>query len=178
MLACLVALVAAGSIALAQKPVTKTNTTTATATVQAIDYTARTVTLRNEAGEEDTFAVGPDVQRFNEIKVGDKVRMTYYESIAYSLRKPGDKTPPSTESAAVVAAKGKLPGATISQQMTTTVTVKSVDPKVPSITVVTADGRTVSRRVEQAKNLEGVKPGDRIDITYTQALVTSLERTK
>lgn len=28
------------------------------------------------------------------------------------------------------------------------------------------------------KNLEGVKPGDNIDITYTQALLTSIERAK
>ena len=57
-------------------------------------------------------------------------------------------------------------------------TVKAVDPAVPSITVTTDDGRTVSRKVEDKKNIEGVKPGDKIDITYTQALLTSVEPAK
>jgi hypothetical protein len=56
--------------------------------------------------------------------------------------------------------------------------VKAVDPAVPSITVTTDDGRTVSRRIEDKKNIEGVKPGDKIDITYTQALLTSIEAAK
>ena len=46
------------------------------------------------------------------------------------------------------------------------------------ITVTTADGRTMSRRVDDRKNLEGVKAGDRIEITYTQALVTAVEAGK
>ena len=57
-------------------------------------------------------------------------------------------------------------------------TVKAVDPSVPSITVTTDDGRTVSRKVEDKKNIEGVKAGDKIDITYTQALLTSIETAK
>jgi len=32
--------------------------------------------------------------------------------------------------------------------------------------------------VEDKKNIEGVKAGDRIDITFTRALVTSVENPK
>jgi hypothetical protein len=60
--------------------------------------------------------------------------------------------------------------------MKTTVTVKAIDPQLPSITVTTQDGRSVTRKIEDKKNLEGVKVGDRIDITYTQALIANLER--
>jgi hypothetical protein len=48
----------------------------------------------------------------------------------------------------------------------------------PSITVVTQDGRTLTRRIADKKNLEGVSPGDRIDITYSQAVVVSAESGK
>jgi hypothetical protein len=58
------------------------------------------------------------------------------------------------------------------------VTVKAVDMNVPSITVVTADGRTLTRKIAERKNLEGVSPGDRIDITYTQALLVAAEPAK
>ena len=71
-----------------------------------------------------------------------------------------------------------VPAGTVAVQDKATVTVKAVDPAVPSITVTTADGRTVTRMVEDKKNIEGVKAGDRIDITFTRALVTSIENPK
>jgi Cu/Ag efflux protein CusF len=62
--------------------------------------------------------------------------------------------------------------------LTTTVTVKAVDPAVPSITVTTADGRTVTRKIENKKNLEGIKAGDKLDLTYTQAVLVNVEHSK
>ena len=111
------------------------------------------------------MTAGPDVQRFNELKVGDKVTFTYYESTVYQLRKSGTaKT--ATESGAMVPGGKKLPGGTMARQTIQTVTVKSVDMSIPSITVTTSDGRTVTRKVEKKSDLEGVKAGDKIDITY------------
>jgi Cu/Ag efflux protein CusF len=149
---------------------------TGTATIQAIDSTTRTITLRNEKGEEDSFQVGPEVQRFSELKVGDKVKMTYYESMVFQVRKPGEASNPEEETAALSRAKSALPAATLATQQKTTVTVKAIDPQTQFVTVTTADGRTVSRRVQDPKNLQNLKVGDRIDITYTQALLTSVER--
>jgi len=56
-LALLAALCIASPHAQDGKTVTKAGQISATATIQAIDSTARTVTLRNEKGEEDTFSV-------------------------------------------------------------------------------------------------------------------------
>src|SRR5207344_3287323 len=69
----------------AQKTVSKANTITATATVEAIDYSARRVTLKNEKGETDMFVVDPVVKRFDSVKVGDKVKLTYYESLVFQV---------------------------------------------------------------------------------------------
>ena len=157
--------------------VSRQNQVTATVTVRAIDLATRSVTLRAENGDEDTFTVGPDVKRFDQLKVGDTIRATYYESLVFQLRKPGDST--ATPGAAVVGGRLKdVPGGVVGTQETTTVTVKAVDMKVPSITVVTADGRTLTRKIAERKNLEGVSPGDKIDITYTQGLVVSAEPAK
>jgi Cu/Ag efflux protein CusF len=159
------------------KTVTKQNKVTATASIKAIDPASRSVTLRAENGDEDTFTVGPDVTRFNELNVGDKIRATYYESLVFQVRKPG-AAPVET---GAVAAGGRLkdaPGGAIGTQETTTVTVKAVDMAAPSITVATADGRTLTRKIAEKKNLEGVNPGDRIDITYTQALLVAAEPSK
>ena len=173
------ALCLAGTYGLAaQAPVTKSTSVTATATIQAIDTTKRIVTLRDEKGQEDAYSVGPEVKRFDELKVGDKVKMTYYESMVFQLHKPGEKVNPATLDAALERAKSALPAGTLSVQEKTTVTVKAIDPAVPSVTVTTQDGRTVTRKIENKKNIEGLKVGDQIDITYTRAVLTSVERSK
>ena len=159
----------------AQEPVSKTNVLKISATITAIDATNRTLTLRDDKGTEDTFSVGQEVMRFNELKVGQKVNIAYYESVVLQLVKPGEKGSGTTLEAAVERATGALPGATLKTQATMTVTVKAIDSTVPSVTVATEDGRVVTRKIENKKNLENLKPGDKIDITFTQALVTSVE---
>jgi len=159
------------------KTVTKQNQVTATATIKAIDPATRSVTLRAENGDEDTFTVGPEVRRFDQLKVGDTIKATYYESLVFQVRKPGE----ATAETGATATGGRLkdqPGGAIGMKQTTTVTVKAVDMNVPSITVVTSDGRTLTRKIADKKNLEGVNPGDRIDITYTQAVVVAAESAK
>ena len=170
--------IAVVALPLAQEPVTKASMVKINATITGIDSTARTLTLRDDMGNEDTFAVGDAVQRFNELKVGQKVAITYYESIVFQLVKPGEKGSGTSIEAALARAKGALPAGTVAVQDKATVTVKAVDPSVPSITVVTADGRTVTRKIENKKNIEGVKVGDKIDITFTRALLTSVQNAK
>ena len=128
---------------------------------------------------------GPELKRFDELKVGDKVKMTYYESVFLQLRKAGatagttgEKPADATLDAAITRGKGALPGGTAAVQEKMTVTVKAIDPALPSITVTTPDGRTVTRKVEDKKNLTGVAVGDLIDVTYTRALLTQIERAK
>jgi Cu/Ag efflux protein CusF len=165
----------------AQQPVTKKASVTATATIQAIDTTKRTMTLRDEQGQEDTYVVDPTITRFNELKVGDTVKMTYTESVVLQVRKPGETKPPAEATSKATLSKAptsELPGATIAAEDKMTVTVKAIDPATPSVTVTTPDGRTVTRKVEDKKNLSGVKVGDQIDITYVRALVTNIERGK
>ena len=171
-------LVGLTSLARAQQPVTKTASVSATATIMAIDKTGRMVTLKDEKGVEDTVSVGPEVKRFDELKVGDKVKITYTESLVLEVRKPGDPAPTSGAAAGVGRATSGPPGAVAAIQQTTSVEVLAIDMKVPSITVKTADGRTVVRKVENVKNLEGVKVGDKIDITYTQSMALEIEPVK
>ena len=66
----------------------------------------------------------------------------------------------------------------MASQQKMTVTVKAIDPDLPSITVTTSDGRTVTRKVDDKKNLTGVNVGDLIDITYTRATLMSVDRAK
>jgi Cu/Ag efflux protein CusF len=170
-------ILAVPGLAAAQPSVTRSNTVRGTATIQAIDATTRSVTLKVKDGSEETFKAGPEVTRFNELKVGDTIEVTYVESIVMRVQKPGE-APTATSGDAALTRNAGRPGATLGAQVSTTVTVKAIDPAVPSITVVTTDGRTVTRKVEEKKNLEGVKVGDKIAITYTEALLMSVAPAK
>jgi len=175
-LAVLAVLVVLPVAARAQKPVTQTEAIELTATIEAIDKTDRLVTLMDEDGETDTIYCGPEVKRFDELKVGDTVTFRYSESIAYAIRKPGQPSSlPAETGPSVTRGPGPRPGGTIAQQETATVTVKAVDAKVPSITVLTDDGRTVSFRVDDKKNLKDVKVGDTVEVTYTEAVAISVK---
>ncbi len=161
------------------KPITKMGeTVTATATIQAIDQTGRAITLRNEDGTEDSYWVPPEVTRFSELKVGDKVKARYQESYVFQVRKAGDKAPAVDSAATVTRGTGPNPSVSVAKQMTATVEVLAVNAAVPSITVKTPQGHTVTRKIDNPKNLEGVKAGDKIDITYTQAAVVEVEPIK
>jgi Cu/Ag efflux protein CusF len=46
------------------------------------------------------------------------------------------------------------------------------------VTVRTSDGRTISGEVKDKKNLEGVKVGDKVSITFTEAVMIMVEPPK
>ena len=175
-LAVLAVLVALPVVARAQKPVTQTDAVELTAKIEAIDKTARLVTLKDKDGDTETIKCGPEVKRFDELKVGDTVTFRYYESIAYAIRKPGQPSGlPAQTGPTVTRSQGARPGGTIAQQQTATVTLKAIDLKVPSVTVLTEDGRTLSFKAANANNLKDVKVGDRVEVTYTEAVMISVK---
>jgi hypothetical protein len=175
-LAVLAVVLALPLAARAQKPVTKTDAVELTTTIEAIDHSSRMVTLKDKDGALETIYCGPEVKRFDELKVGDTVTFRYQESIAYAIRKPGQPgAAANSAEAKVVRGQGPRPGGSISQQKTATVTIKAIDANVPSVTVLTEDGRSASFKVEDKKNLEGVKVGDKVEVTYTEAFAISVK---
>ncbi len=146
-----------------------------TFTIVAIDQTNRVVTFKDKDGLVDSIYLGPEVKRFSELKVGDRVNVKYYESVVYQIEKPGVTPVKPGVEGAIVPGKGPRPGGTASRQMTATVTILAIDMKIPSVTIKSEDGNQSSFKVEDRKNLEGLKVGDRVQITYTQALAISVE---
>jgi len=162
-------------VAMAQKPVTQTEGVELTTTIEAIDHDGRLITLKDKDGDMETIYCGPEVKRFDELKVGDTITFRYYESIAYAIRKAGAPSGQPAPAQKVVRSEGPKPGGTISKQETATVTLTAIDLNVPSVTVLTEDGRKASFRVEDKKNLEGVAVGDKVEVTYTKAVMISVK---
>ena len=92
------------------------------------------------------------------------------------VKAPGEKYVDSA-SGGTVRSEGKV-AATASRQRTITATIAAIDRAVPSITFVGPNGWNYSSRVQDKKALEKVKVGDRLDITWTEALIVSLDDAK
>src|SRR4051794_22723574 len=60
------------------------------ATVSAVDYKTRNIKLRGESGKEFSFRVSDDVRNLDQVKVGDRVSVDYYESLAIHVLPPGE----------------------------------------------------------------------------------------
>ena len=137
------------------------DTLTVSGTVEAIDHTSRALTFKNEAGELVTIDVSPEVKRFSEIKVGDKITARYYDNVTVRLKKPGEASV-NTESAAATPGKGAKPGATVATQRTMTAVDRRHRPQRPVDLVQGASGMDVQpagARQERAHAGEGRRPG-------------------
>jgi hypothetical protein len=58
---------------------------TVTATIEAIERSTRTVTLKGPQGNTLTTVVPKDVKRFDEMKVGDRLDITWTEAVLVSF---------------------------------------------------------------------------------------------
>ena len=114
--------------------------------------------------------------RFPELKVGDKITARYYENVVIRLKKP-DEAAVDVDSGALTRGQAQ-PGGTLATQRTVTVTVAAMDPKARSVTVTGPNNYRYSRRVKDKKVFDQLKVGDRLDMTWTNALLISADTPK
>jgi len=158
----------------AAKPLTKAASVEARATVTAIDPSTRTVTLKTEGGETVDVTAGSGVKNFDQIKVGDVVKATYTESIAFQVAPKGETPGGATETAQRVPG-----GAAVGQQVTSSFKVASVDPETNTLWVTLPNGNTKKIQVqdpEAQKRLKTLSPGNVVAVTYTKSLALQLEK--
>jgi hypothetical protein len=147
-----------------------------TVSVEAIEKSSRTVTVKKPDGTYDMLYVPEGIKRFDTLKIGDKITARYYENMVLRLQAPGAK-PVDSDSASVTKSADSKAG-TAARQRTITATITAIDPKVPSISFSGPNGWTYSSKVEDTKALAKVKVGDKVDITWTGALIVSLDDAK
>jgi len=146
-------------------------TVTETVKVKAIDHKKRMVTLERSDGSAATFHVSKEVRNLPQVKAGDSVNVTYYESFAFAVMKPGAGTPGTTVmQGAARAEPGAKPGAVAAQVTTVTVTIVGIDKGAGTATVKGPEGKVVTVKARDPRNLDRVSIGDLVDVTYTEAI--------
>jgi hypothetical protein len=149
---------------------------TVSATIEAIDAGSRMLSLKKPDGQHVVVRVPEEVKRFSTLKVGETISATYYENIVLVVR-PSTTTEPPVDRASVAstpATSGARAG-TVATQQTITATIDAIDMKIPSITFKGPRGWVYSSKVEDKAALAKVKVGDRVDITWTEALLLSVK---
>jgi hypothetical protein len=158
----------------AQTRTLPTQTVTLSGTVETIDHEKRVVNIKTPDGTFQTIDVPPSAKRFDEVKVGDKVSITYNNTVSASLHPPGE-APVDTVSKTSTAGQGERPGGTASQQRTMTATISAIDKSASSITFTGPNGWKYSRHVVDPTVLDKVKVGDLVDITWNTDVTVAVQ---
>ena len=74
----------------AQTRTLPTQTVTLSGTVETIDHARRVVNIKTPDGKFQTIDVPESAKRFDELKVGDKVSITYNNTVSARLKPPGE----------------------------------------------------------------------------------------
>jgi hypothetical protein len=160
----------------AKEPFVKKDVVEASAKIEAIDAENRLISVRGPNGPA-TIVAGPEVRNFDQIHVGDEVKITYTAAVAAEITKSKEKPATTFDSAAYAAPAGSKPGAAVGTMVTTTVQIESVDTSFDAVTFKRPDGfsRTIAVSSPEAKKfIRTLKKGDMVDVAYTEALAISV----
>lgn len=151
---------------------------TVEATVEAINYKSRMVTLRGPKGKVVTMHVDERARNFNQIKINDLVEAEYFEAVALYVQKHDGGQPAADEGTAVSRTPlGEKPGVAAIDTMVVKATVIDIDYEARKVVLKVPDGRYVTLNVDkEAPNLGKVKQGDQVVAQYTLALAISVRK--
>ena len=147
------------------------------ATVEAVDLKTRMVTLRASNGQTFKVEAGKEVVNLPQVKVGDEVVARYSEALAVRMAKPGEVRDETSQEMGR-AKPGSKPGAYEVNETTVSAKILDIDKTRKTATLKFQDGDVETVKVMDPANLEKVKVGDTIVITYREALAISLEKAK
>ena len=149
----------------AQVQTLPTQTITLSGTVETIDHARRVVNIKTSDGKFETIDVPQSATRFNELKVGDKVSITYNNNVSARVKPPGEADV-DTGSATSTAGQQAQPGGAAVVQRTKTATITALDKSTSTISFAGANGWKYTRRVVDPTVFDKVKVGDKVDITW------------
>jgi hypothetical protein len=162
------------------KPAKITSGFTTAAKVAAISREDRRLTLRRDDGSEFDLVADPAVRNFDQIVVGDVLRVRYQETLT-ATKLPAGSVPGPVEGALAAgrAKPGAKPGAGVGFSYSLRVRIESIDRDHEIVTFSLASGELVSRHLQTNEGKEfvsGLKVGDVVQLDYAEALALGIEK--
>ena len=149
------------------------------ATVTAVDLERRVVTLRGPEGNSLNIHVQPQVRNLAQVSAGDKLRVSYTRALIASMTEPGQASSEvPVVAAAARAPEGGMPGVAAGAVISATVEIISVGADGTTLTFRGPAGELRSIEVEREVSrtfVRKLKPGDEVDMTYSEAVAVEVE---
>ncbi len=149
------------------------------ATVDGIDHDNRVLVLRGDHDKLTTLNVHDDVERFDEIELGDLVSVEYQIAVVAELRAP---TVTEIEEPLVILAGGAktdetaAPTAGVGRVIRAVCTIEGLDRQSQMVSLKGPMGKYFSVKASDPKRLTQVSIGDTVVITYCEALAIGIEK--
>jgi len=141
-----------------------------TAVVTAVDQKNRIVTLKGPEGNEFSVLADAAVKNFPQIKVGDNLVVEYIQAVALDFQKgDGIRMMSSIDDSARAKAGGR-PGAAALSKVTVVSNIWAVNQAKGTVLVRGPFGHFAEVKLKDPALLAGVKVGDQMKVTYTDAV--------
>ena len=139
------------------------------AKVEAVDLKARKVTLSSLQGDLFIIHVGKEAVNLPQVKKGDMVDISYGRELKVWMAEPGDVV--NEQSTVVVRAKpGSKPQGMEVTETNVTAKILALDKTNELAKLALANGKVVTVKVQNPENLNKVKVGDTLGISYLEVV--------
>jgi hypothetical protein len=147
-----------------------------TATVTLIDKAKRKVTLLGPDGFKTTVKAGPEVVNFDQIRVGDRLRVTATEELVVRLAGPDELAGDGADAVVALAPVGAKPGGLAAETVQVTGTVTAIDTAKRTATLTFEDGTTKTFPVRSDVDLSKRKVGEQVVFRITEMIAIGIEK--
>jgi Cu/Ag efflux protein CusF len=146
------------------------------ATVTGIDAASRKVTLVARDGKETTVKCGPEVINFDQIRVGDQLKIRVTQELAVAMGTAGAPSSDGGAEMVALAPKGAMPGGMMASTVQATAKVTAIELKHHKATLLLPDGSSKTFAVRPDVDLTQRKVGEEVVIRFTEAMAITVER--
>jgi Cu/Ag efflux protein CusF len=172
--ALVLSLAATGTMAEPPREFSASQAESVTAKVKKVDQKTREVTQEGPDGDV-TFKAGDEVKNLAQLKKGDEVSATLYQSLTLRILGKDEVAPELAAGTGVVRAlPGQKPGGAATAEVRGVATVEAIAADKTSVTLKGPRGNSVELAVKNPQNLEGVAVGTRVAFAYTETLAVSV----
>src|SRR5205085_5724826 len=127
-------------------------------------------------GDLRTIQAGDEVRNFDQIKVGDTLKVKYTEALTLELKKGGKAVLGSTTGGSLDRSKaGQKPGGVARREVKVVADVVAVDEATMKVSVKNAQGETYILPLRDPAQVKLIKVGDQVEATYSEGLAVSME---
>jgi len=148
-------------------------------TINEIDKDTREITIIGSRGELHTFTAGPEVERFDEIEVGEVITFDFYKYIKAEFRKPTAEELAEPLVVLAEAEKAGLdmePGAAIGAVVKAVVTIQVINMPFMFVNIQGPQGNFTTIQMEDKELIQKLHVGQVVILTYAEAVAVTLTK--